>query len=138
MLAKHIALTVFVGAALVYICWWNAPAHWTPVRLLGLCLAVVGFTLWTVARFQLGTSFAVTAQARKLVTRGLYSRLQNPIYYFGALTIAGLILAFSRPVWLLIFVLVIPLQIWRIGKERHVLEAAFGEEYRQYRARTWF
>lgn len=138
MLAKHIALTLFVGCGLAYVCSSNTPAHWTPLRLVALCLAAIGFTLWTVARFQLGTSFAVTAQARKLVTRGLYSRFQNPVYYFGALTIAGLIVAFSRPVWLLIFVFVIPLQIWRIGKERRVLEAAFGEEYRAYRAKTWF
>ena len=110
MLAKHIALTLFVGCGLAYVCWSNTPAHWTPLRLVGLCLAAIGFTLW----------------------------FHNPVYYFGALTIAGLIVAFSRPVWLLIFVFVIPLQIWRIGKERRVLEAAFGEEYRAYRAKTWF
>ena len=138
MISKQLALTAFVGGVLAYICFWNAPAQWTPIRLVGVCLAVVGFSLWTVARFQLGTSFAVTAQARKLVTGGLYSRFQNPIYYFGALTIAGLILAFSRPVWLIIFVLIVPLQIWRINKERRVLEAAFGEGYRAYRAKTWF
>jgi protein-S-isoprenylcysteine O-methyltransferase Ste14 len=52
--------------------------------------------------------------------------------------IAGAILLFGRPVYLLIFVAIIPLQLWRASKESAVLEAAFGEEYRKYRAGTWF
>ena len=104
----------------------------------GLCLMIAGFVLWTTARFQLGSSLTVTAQAKRLVTRGLYSRLRNPIYVFGSCTIAGLILLLGRPLWLLIFAAVIPLQIWRGRKEAQVLEAKFGEEYRRYRAATWF
>jgi len=97
-----------------------------------------GFVLWTVAPFQLGKSLTVTAQAKQLVTRGLYSKLRNPIYVFGSCVIAGLILLLGRPVWLLVFVGLIPLQIWRGRKEAQVLEAKFGEEYRKYRAATWF
>ena len=37
-----------------------------------------------------------------------------------------------------LFVVLIPLQIWRAGKESAVLEAAFGDEYRKYKAGTWF
>ncbi len=127
-----------VGAVVGLSIWQNAPATWTPMRIAGLCLMIVGFVLWTIARFQLGASFAVTAQARKLVTKGLYSKIRNPIYVFGSFVIAGAILLFGRPVYLLIFVLVIPLQLWRAQKESAVLEAAFGEEYRKYRAGTWF
>jgi protein-S-isoprenylcysteine O-methyltransferase Ste14 len=93
--------------------------------------------LWTTARFQLGKSLTVTAQAKGLVTRGLYAKIRNPIYLFGSTVIIGLIIALGRPVWLLIFVLLIPLQIWRGRKESQVLEAKFGEEYRAYRANTW-
>jgi len=35
-------------------------------------------------------------------------------------------------------VIIVPLQIWRAGKEAKVLEASFGDEYRTYRAGTWF
>ena len=91
-----------------------------------------------MARFQLGASFTVKAEARQLVTRGLYSKIRNPIYVFGSMVIAGGILVFGKPLWLLIFVLLTPLQIWRTGKESAVLEAAFAEEYRKYRAGTWF
>ena len=101
-------------------------------------MLVAGFVLWTIARFQLGASFAVKAEARQLVTRGLYSKIRNPIYVFGSWVVAGGILVFGKSLWLLIFVLLIPLQLWRAKKESAVLEAAFGEEYRSYRAGTWF
>jgi protein-S-isoprenylcysteine O-methyltransferase Ste14 len=138
MIRKHIGLTVMVGAAVGFLTWQKAPAEWTAIRIAGLCLMVAGFILWTVARFQLGASFSVTAQARQLVTKGLYSKIRNPIYVFGSCVIAGAILLFGRPVYLLIFVAIIPLQLWRASKESAVLEAAFGEEYRKYRAGTWF
>src|SRR3974390_300067 len=72
--------------------------------------------------FSVGASFAVKAEARHLVTRGLYSRIRNPIYVFGSWVIVGGILLFGKPVWLLIFVVLIPLQIWRARKESAVLE----------------
>ncbi len=103
-----------------------------------MVLLLSGFVLWTIARFQLGASFAVKAEARHLVTRGLYSKIRNPIYVFGSCVIAGGILVFGKPIWLLVFVLLIPLQLRRAKKESAVLEAAFGDAYRKYRADTWF
>jgi protein-S-isoprenylcysteine O-methyltransferase Ste14 len=138
MIGKNIALTVMVGAALCALLWENRPAVWTSMPIVGIVFFVTGFVLWSVARFQLGSSFAVTAQARQLVTGGLYSRFRNPIYLFGSCVMIGVILVMERPVWLLVFLFVIPLQIWRGRKESSVLEAAFGEQYRKYRAGTWF
>ena len=138
MIGKHIVLTLIVGAGVCASFWLNSQAEWTAVRIAGACLILFGFVMWTVARFQLGSSFAVTAQARQLVTHGLYSKIRNPIYVFGSCVIAGAVLLFGRPVLLLVFVVIIPLQIWRAGKESAVLEAKFGEEYRKYRAGTWF
>jgi len=138
MIVPNILLTLILGAAVSYLVWKNPPPAWTALHLVGLCLLAAGFLLWTLARFQLGKSLAVTAQAKQLVTRGLYSRIRNPIYVFGSCVIAGLILAVGRPIWLLVFLAIIPLQIWRAGKEAQVLEAKFGEEYRRYRADTWF
>ncbi len=138
MIIPNILLTLITGAAFGYFIWKHSQQTWGPMQLLGVCLLAIGFILWTVARFQLGKSLAVTAQAKQLVTRGLYSKLRNPIYVFGSVTMVGLILSLGRPVWLLVFLLVIPLQVWRAGKEAKVLEAKFGEDYRTYRASTWF
>jgi protein-S-isoprenylcysteine O-methyltransferase Ste14 len=138
MIRANVALTVIVGAALSFLIWKNLPTPWTGMQSAGVGVLAAGFILWTIARFQLGSSLTVSAQAKQLVSRGLYSRIRNPIYVFGSCVIAGLILVLGRPVWLLVFLAVIPLQIWRARKESQVLEAKFGEEYRKYRAATWF
>lgn len=138
MIAANVVLTLVVGAALGLILWEHPPAAWGAMQVIGACLLGLGFFLWTTARFQLGRSLTVTAHAKQLVTRGLYSKIRNPIYVFGSCVIAGFILVLGRPVWLLVFLIIIPLQLWRARKESAVLEAAFGEQYRKYRVGTWF
>ena len=138
MTGKHILLTALVGGTIAVLFWRHPPEVWTLLRVVGTGMVLLGFALWTIARFQLGASFAVKAQARHLVTHGLYAKIRNPIYVFGSWVVAGGILAFGKTIWLMIFLLLAPLQIWRARKESEVLEAAFGDEYRKYRAGTWF
>jgi protein-S-isoprenylcysteine O-methyltransferase Ste14 len=108
------------------------------MHTLGVCLMLAGFPLWLLAHVQLGSSFTARAEARTLVTHGLYSKLRNPIYVFGSIAIAGTFLFLGRPYLLLIFVVLIPLQWFRMGRETKVLEAKFGDQYRDYRRATWF
>lgn len=108
------------------------------MQIWGAAILVPSFALWGVARIQLGKSFAVRAQAKELVTHGLYARIRNPIYLFGSLMILGIFLLLGMPLLLLVFLVLIPLQLFRIRKEERVLEAKFGELYRQYKQRTWF
>lgn len=122
-------------AYLLYIFWWPP---WTPLRMAGLVLLFVGLVFLTIARFQLGNSFSLTPQARQLVTHGLYSRIRNPVYVFSAVVVLGLFLFLDRPYYLLAFLVIIPLQIVRACAEASVLEARFGDEYRQYKSKTWF
>jgi protein-S-isoprenylcysteine O-methyltransferase Ste14 len=134
----NVILTIVAGTAAFLGVRGYPPPAWGAAQILWLALLAVGLTFWTVARFQLGASFTVTAQARKLVSTGLYSKIRNPIYVFGSCFLAGLILVVARPVWLLAFAVIVPLQLWRAGNEAKVLEETFGEEYRAYRAGTWF
>ena len=138
MIGKHVVLTLIVGVGMVLVIRQRSPAMWGTMQYVGVALLGLGFILWTIARFQLGASFTVSAQARQLVTHGLYSKIRNPIYVFGSCVIAGMILVLGHPIWLLIFLIIIPLQISRAGKESSVLEAKFGEDYRRYKADTWF
>jgi protein-S-isoprenylcysteine O-methyltransferase Ste14 len=138
MIGPNIALTVIVGAVIAALVHFFPPLRWGPMQTVGACLLAVSFVLWTLARFQLGKSLTVTPQARALVTRGLYSKIRNPIYVFASCVIVGVIFVLGRPIWLLLFVVVIPLQLWQSRKEAAVLEAKFGEDYRKYREGTWF
>lgn len=109
-----------------------------PFRMLGLGIAVVSYALWMTARLQLGRSFSVAPRATALVTHGIYSRIRNPIYVFGAAWLAGLALALGHPIALLLLLPLVPMQIARAGREARVLEEKFGEGYREYRRKTWF
>ncbi|MFT3730293.1 MAG: isoprenylcysteine carboxylmethyltransferase family protein [Hyphomicrobium sp.] len=113
----------------------DGPAHWIGIAfgILGLALIVSGFATLVGNR----TTYLPHRASTKLVTTGPYIRFRNPIYLGEAL-----LLLFgaeiTKSVWfvaaaLLFGILVSVLQI--IPEERH-LEAAFGEEYLAYKARS--
>jgi len=127
---------VAIGALVWSLIFWNGP--WSAQRKVGTVLAGLGIVFIAIARVQLGHSFSVRPEAHKLVTTGLYSKIRNPIYVFGMVLVTGVILVFQKPV-LLIFLLILAIaQTIRARREAKVLESAFGDEYREYRKRTWF
>lgn len=127
-----------VGVAWIFALRQALVGAWTVSQIVGMAVAVPAFCLWALARLQLGKSFSISAQAKGLVTHGLYSKIQNPVYVFGGIFIAAVIVFIGRPLWLLVFLVLIPMQVMRIRAERRVLEEKFGDAYREYRKRTWF
>lgn len=130
-------LALIAVAALIFARFaWGLP--WTATRIAGLALAIPSFLLLVLARIQLGRAFSVRAKAVMLVTTGLYSRIRNPIYVFGALMIAGIVIWANKP-WLLLFLAVlVPMQVYRSRKEERVLTEKFGASYLEYKQKTWF
>ena len=128
----------FCAALIVILLMVFRPGPWSIARWTGLGIALPAAVLLFLARWQLGRSFSVTPQARQLVTHGLYSKIRNPIYIFSGLMVAGILISLQRPYALLFLLVLIPVQILRTNKESKVLEAKFGEAYREYRAKTWF
>ncbi|HWY20413.1 MAG TPA: isoprenylcysteine carboxylmethyltransferase family protein [Candidatus Acidoferrum sp.] len=126
--------------AAVFVLWFvvSRPGHWDLQRDVGSTLVLAGIAGIAAARYQLGKSFSLTPQAHRLVTRGVYSKIRNPIYIFGTVAVAGFVLVLHRPIlWLLLAAIVI-MQTLRARREAQVLEAAFGDAYRDYRRKTWF
>jgi protein-S-isoprenylcysteine O-methyltransferase Ste14 len=121
---------------LLIIIYYSGPWNWT--RTVALVLSVPSLILLFTARFQLGRSFSVTPQARRLVTHGLYSRIRNPMYVFSFLLVAGLVIALQKPLLFVPLAVLLVVQIGRARQEAIVLEAKFGDEYRAYRGKTWF
>jgi len=105
---------------------------------IGLALFLFGLAFWVTARLQLGRSFAITAQAKQLITHGLYSKISHPIYFFAGIALLGILVAAQSWIALVLGLALYSMQLGRVKRENEVLEQAFGEEYRQYRARTWF
>jgi protein-S-isoprenylcysteine O-methyltransferase Ste14 len=125
------------GMALLFI-GYHSP--WTPEHIAGTMLVTAGYIGWLVARLEIRDYFTPRAEARGLVTHGIYSKIRNPIYLFGGAMILGVMLYLSAPWWvpLLLALVLVPLQVRRAKNEARVLEAKFGDAYRDYRRKTWF
>src|SRR6516225_8865104 len=125
--SRFLAIQGLLVLALFYIAIFVLPGSWDWWRAVGLGLMIVGAALFFTARFQLGNSFAVRAQARELVTTGLYSRIRNPIYVFGAVMLFGFLVMVRKPYWFLVLAVVAVAQTLRSRQEARVLEAKFGD-----------
>lgn len=137
MKANVITLIVIVlGMILLTVRYAHEP--WTAMRIAAVILGLPSLVLLILARIELGGAFSVRPKAQALVTHGLYSRIRNPIYFFGALTVVALFLYIRQPLGISLLAVLVPLQMYRARQEEKVLEARFGEEYRQYKASTWF
>jgi protein-S-isoprenylcysteine O-methyltransferase Ste14 len=138
-LYKHDLEIVATGGLAIYMVYVGIDRPWTLQHIAGAILLAAGFVGWLTARLQIREFFTPRAEARGLVTTGIYSKIRNPIYFFGLVFFAGIILYVSVPWWgLPLMLLVIIMQVWRARNEARVLEAKFGDAYRQYRAKTWF
>src|SRR5712671_3906810 len=133
-----IAVVQIVAVAALLGVVFSLPGPWDLQRAVGTALMIVGIGGVATARYQLGKSFSIRPEAHQLVTHGVYSKIRNPIYIFASIMVAGIVLVLHRPMlWLLLPAIAI-MQTLRARREAHVLEAAFGDAYREYRRKTWF
>jgi len=104
----------------------------------GSMLAIPSFALWFIAKLDLGSSFTARRAARALVSRGLYSKIRHPIYFFSTLAMVGIAICLRSRGFDFYLVAIVLLQLWRIHMEERALRNKFGEAYLEYRRRTWF
>ena len=102
---------------------------------VSLALLVAGHFLCAVTLLQLGRSFSVMPEARKLVTAGLYSRIRHPLYMAETVAVLGVFLQYRSLGAALLVAAQFAVQLWRMREEEKVLEAQFPD-YAEYRART--
>ena len=116
----------------------SVPEPYGLPRSIGLVVALIGLAGVILSRYTLGRSFSIAPKATALVTSGIYSRIRNPIYISGMIFLIGVALIVERPNLLAVLLVLIPMQIIRARREAALLEAKFGDAYREYRKRTWF
>ncbi len=120
--------------------WGDAPLSLTVV-LAGTGLMLVGNVLDLWGYGVLCRALSIVPEARALKTGGPYRFVPHPVYLGQMLAQAGiwLVLAPLHPVWIAFYLCFVAMQLYRSWVEDRVLEAAFGEQYRAWRSKTfWF
>jgi protein-S-isoprenylcysteine O-methyltransferase Ste14 len=109
--------------------------------ILGIVTAVIALALFRMTHRALGQMWSVSLQLKqdhKLITTGIYKHLRHPMY--TAFWLMALTQAFLLPNYIAGLAGLVGFGVLffaRIGPEEAMMEEAFGEEYHQYRARTW-
>lgn len=123
---------------------WLAPLNlglpFWPRVIVGLVLALAALAAFLHLLFafrRVGASYETISLPKTLVTSGLYRWSRNPGYVDLIVLGIGIAIGFDN-MWV-IFLMIPAIIIVRqeaILKEEALLEAQFGEEYRQYKARV--
>jgi protein-S-isoprenylcysteine O-methyltransferase Ste14 len=110
------------------------------VRWFGLVLLVAGGALRVWPMFVLGHRFSglvAIQEGHRLVTDGVYRWIRNPSYLGYLVASVGWALVFRSVAGLLLMLPFVWLLVARIRAEEALLASEFGEQYADYRRRTW-
>ena len=109
--------------------------------LLALAIGVTGFAImmWAWWLFQKAeTAICPTAKSSKLVTKGIYSFTQHPMYLGIIMMMAGVSVWFgSLPYYFVTVVYILVIRLVFCPFEEEQLTQQFGEDYISYRKMVW-
>jgi len=111
-----------------------------PLAWLGVAVLTGAMALFYRTHRDLGRAWSVTLEIRtehRMVTHGIYARLRHPMY--AAFWLWAASQALLLPNWIAGFSGLVgfgTLFFCRVGHEERMMLETFGEEYRQYMART--
>jgi protein-S-isoprenylcysteine O-methyltransferase Ste14 len=122
------SLTAFAGSYLPWAVVLFAPAGPAVARdLASAALLVTGTILMVLVVLQLGDSFSIVPQARRLVRTGPYAIVRNPMYLAEEVAVLGSVLHFLSTGTLVLFIAHCVLQIGRIFYEEDLLRRSFPD-----------
>jgi protein-S-isoprenylcysteine O-methyltransferase Ste14 len=123
-----------VISSFIFWYFWNSSLN----NYVGIVLFFVGAYIWMRGLYDLGDSFGLLPIAKRLVSKGIYSRVSHPVY-FGAFVVDVGLSVYSLHWFVILFsLLLVVVQLLRIKKEEEVLLKKFGAEYARYKRRVWF
>lgn len=103
--------------------------------VLSTALLLLGHALSLVVILRLGRSFSIMAEARQLVTTGIYRFVRHPLYLAEEVAILGIFIQYASVSTTLLLAAQIAFQFRRMRHEEAIMAAAFPE-YGAYRLQT--
>jgi protein-S-isoprenylcysteine O-methyltransferase Ste14 len=129
-------LSALMGSFLIYTLPLFPRRELSPfAEIVSTLLILFGVASAAFVLSQLGRSFSLMAEARRLVTSGVYGFVRHPLYLVEELSAVGIVLQFLSYWTVLIFVAQIAFQLRRMRNEEAILAETFPE-YAAYSART--
>jgi protein-S-isoprenylcysteine O-methyltransferase Ste14 len=129
-------ISALIGGFLVYAI-PLFPRHELPVtaEMVSTLLVLFGSAAAVYTLPQLGRSFSLMAEARRLVTSGPYRLVRHPLYVAEELAVIGIAMQFFSLSSALVLAVQIAFQLRRMHNEEAILAESFPE-YAAYRQRT--
>ena len=103
--------------------------------MVSTALILCGSTFAITVLLRLGRSFSVMAEARGLVTGGIYRHIRHPLYLVEEIAAVGCVMRFFSLWAVLLLAVQFGFQLRRMANEERVLERQFPE-YAHYRQTT--
>lgn len=110
-------------------------------QMVGICIALLAFTIGVMARKELGTNWAHASdyqikKKHELVTTGIYRYIRHPIYTSISLFIVGCELVALSYLFLPLLCVLLFTSYIQAKKEEKILLEHFGVEYKSYTKRS--
>jgi len=129
-------ISAFIGAFLVYVLpYFPRRELSVTAEMVSTVLILFGSTAAVYTLMQLGRSFSMMAEARRLVTSGPYRFVRHPLSVAEELAIIGIFMQFASLWSALVLAVHIAFQLRRMHNEETVLAEIFPE-YAAYRQAT--
>ncbi len=110
------------------------------LKIIGVAINITGLIVWWIAKITLAKNWGVgfgNPKIKQLVTHGIYSKIRHPMYWGINLTFVGLIFIYPKFWFLVLSALIILYFFYRMKIENSYLLKELGDEYRNYKRKTW-
>lgn len=111
---------------------WEMDPHFDPLHILSNVVIFAGIFMLAAAWRVLHTA----QRAHELATEGIYARVRHPQYAAFIVIMFGFLLQWPTLLTLVMFPILVVVYVRLARREEALMEAEFGERYRDYAART--
>jgi protein-S-isoprenylcysteine O-methyltransferase Ste14 len=129
-------ITAFVGTYLPWTITFFGKTDQALPNLASTACVLVGMIMMLVTIRHLGGAFSLTPQARSVVQTGPYRWIKHPLYFSEEIATLGVVLQYLTPVTVMVLILHIVVQLFRIIYEEDLLRRNCPE-YSSYEASRW-